>query len=672
MDLLTPVSDLRMIGPVYAKRLKKLGIESLRDLIYHFPFRYDDFSLISEISRVQPGEVLTIKGQVLSIKNEYTKAGKRIQRAVVSDGTGKIEIVWFNQPFLVKTIKVGEWYAFAGKIDWFGKKIVMVFPEYESLKEKAIHTSRLVPIYPETYGISSKWLRSRIASLLNENLLDIKDFLPEEIKDKDKMISLKEALLWIHFPDNKEQIAAARKRLAFDEFFLIQLAALKRKEEWQRKPLSYKLLLHREKIIEFVKKLPFSLTNAQKRVLREILSDLTKDRPMNRLLEGDVGSGKTIVAATAIYAVYLNGFQSILMAPTEILAAQHFQTLKQFLSPFGLKIVLLTGNIKPPKDNQEKIDVYVGTHALIQKKVEFARAALVVIDEQHRFGVEQRATLIKKNTNPHVLTMTATPIPRTIALTLYGDLDLSVLDEVPPGRQRVKTWVVPKIKREAAYRWIRERVKGEKEQCFIVCPLIEESETLKSIKAVTTEFDRLSKEIFPDLRLGLLHGKLKSKEKEEIINQFRRGELDILVSTPVIEVGVDIPQATIMMIEDADRFGLAQLHQLRGRVGRGEKQSFCLLFTELNGGKAIERLRAMEKMCVGAELAELDLKIRGPGEIYGTAQHGFPRLKIASFSDLELIKKTRQAARGVIGSLSKFPLLRQELESYTIKQIVPD
>jgi len=661
-----------MIGPVYAKRLKKLGIESLRDLIYHFPFRYDDFSLISEISRVQPGEVLTIKGRVLSIKNEYTKAGKRIQKAVVSDGTGKIEIVWFNQPFLVKTIKAGEWYAFAGKIDWFGKKIVMVFPEHESLKERTIHTSRLVPIYPETYGISSKWLRSRIASLLNENLLDIKDFLPEGIKDKDKMISLKEALSWIHFPDNKEQIAAARKRLAFDEFFLIQLAALKRKEEWQKRPLSYKLLLHREKIIEFVKKLPFSLTNAQKRVLREILSDLTKDKPMNRLLEGDVGSGKTIVAAVAIYAVYLNGFQSILMAPTEILASQHFQTLKQFLSPFGLKIVLLTGNLKPPKDNQEKIDVYVGTHALIQRKVEFARAALVVIDEQHRFGVEQRAALIKKNTNPHVLTMTATPIPRTIALTLYGDLDLSFLDEMPPGRQRVKTWVVPKIKRGAAYRWIRERIKGEKEQCFIVCPLIEESETLKSIKAVTTEFDRLSKEIFPDLRLGLLHGKLKSKEKEEIINQFRRGELDILVSTPVIEVGVDIPQATIMMIEDADRFGLAQLHQLRGRVGRGEKQSFCLLFTELNGGKAIERLRAMEKMCVGAELAELDLKIRGPGEIYGTAQHGFPRLKIASFTDLELIQKTRQAANGLIGSLSKFPLLRQELESYTIKQIVPD
>jgi len=680
MDLKTPVSKLYMVGPTYAKRLSKLGINTLEDLIYHFPFRYDDFSLVSEISRVQPGETVTIRGQILSIKNEYTRTGKKIQKASVSDGTGKIEIVWFNQPFLVKTLKIGEWYSFSGKIDWFGRTIVMVSPEYEPLKSSTIHTGRLVPVYSETYGVSSKWLRSRITPLLDQVLPTLEDFLPDDLKNKQNLISLNQAISWIHFPSDRIQAEKAKNRLAFDELFLIQLAALERKKDWQKKSLSYRFFVDQEKILEFLGKLPFELTGAQKRVLREILSDLGKSKPMNRLLEGDVGSGKTVVAAVAIYVAFLNGFQSVLMAPTEILATQHFQTLNQLLSPFGIKIALLTGSKKletarlPARQGNRKLetDIFVGTHALIQKKVKFEKLGLVIIDEQHRFGVAQRGELIKKGKTPHVLTMTATPIPRTIALTLYGDLDLSFLDEMPPGRQKIKTWVVPPVKREAAYGWIKKHVKGTDEQAFIICPLIEESETLNTVKAATVEFKNLSQKIFPDLRLGLLHGRLKSQETDKIIEKFRKGKLDVLVSTPVVEVGIDIPQATIMMIEAADRFGLATLHQLRGRVGRGKKESFCLLFTEVTEGKAYLRLKAMEKMFVGAKLSELDLKLRGPGEIYGTAQHGFPDLRMASFSDLRLIQKTREAAESVIEQLDNYFLLKTRLKKFIIKTIEPN
>lgn len=666
-----------MVGPIFAKRLAKLGIETLEDLIYHFPFRYDDFSFVSEISRVQPGETLTIRGQMLSIKNEYTRTGKKIQKAQVFDASGKIEIVWFNQPFLVKTIKVGEWYSFSGKADWFARNIVMVSPEYELLKQDMIHTGRLVPVYSETYGVSSKWLRSRIAPLLDQVLPTLEDFLPEDLKNKQNLISLNQAISWIHFPENEIQSEKARNRLAFDELFLIQLASLKRKAEWKTKSLAHEFFVDQEKILEFLTRLPFELTNAQKRCLREILADLSLDKPMNRLLEGDVGSGKTVVAAIAMYVAYLNGFQSALMAPTEILANQHYLTLNQLLSPFGVKIALFTSGKKletgPPAGGWKlETNIFVGTHALIQKKVKFENLGLVIIDEQHRFGVEQRGELIKKGSSPHILTMTATPIPRTIALTLYGDLDLSIIDEMPPGRQRVKTWVVPPVKRKPAYDWIKKHVKGTEEGAFVICPLIEESETLKSVKATTVEFESLSRKIFPDLRLGLLHGRLKSKEKNEVIKRFREGELDILVSTPVVEVGIDIPQATIMMIEGADRFGLATLHQLRGRVGRGQRQSYCLLFTDVTEGRTYLRLKAMEKMYIGSELSELDLKLRGPGEIYGTSQHGFPDLRVASFTDLGLIQKTRLSAEQAINLLDKFPLLKARLKKYIIKAIEPN
>ncbi len=660
MKLSTPIQQVYMVGPIYAKRLEKLGIQTVEDLLYHFPHRYEDYSLISKIYQLQPGVTMTIRGTVTQMKNEYTKNGKKIQKALVSDETGAMEVVWFNQPFLVRTIGVGESYNFSGKADWFGHKIVMVGPEYEKI-EKGIHTGRLVPIYPETYGVSSKWLRSRIAPLLNQYTESLIEYLPASILKENGLMDYQRAILQMHFPDNKLQAELAKKRLAFDELFLIQLASLERKQAWLKETVGHKFKISdfSTQIQAFINGLPFTLTKAQRRAVGEILTDLGKDQPMNRLLEGDVGSGKTVVAAVAMYVAYLNGFQSVLMAPTEILAFQHFNTLKTLLSPWGVKISLRTASEK----DKGEFDVLVGTHALIAGNLAFKRLGFVVIDEQHRFGVEQRAKLKEKGSNPHLLTMTATPIPRTVALTLYGELDLSFLDEMPKGRLKIKTWLVPPVKRQGAYWWLRKHVKGTREQAFIICPLIEESETLVSVRAATKEFEHLKKNVFPDLRLGLLHGRLKSKEKEAVLEKFRKGLLDILVATPVVEVGIDVPNATIMMIEAAEHFGLAQLHQLRGRVGRSDLESYCLLFAE----KETERLRALEKMYVGADLAELDLKLRGPGEIYGTRQHGLPDLRIASLTDLDLIEKTRKTAQEVAGNLSKFPLLRERLQRFTIR-----
>lgn len=672
MNLKTPIGEVYMIGPTYAKRLKRLNIQTIGDLLYHFPLRYIDYSLISPIKLIQAGEIVTVRGKIISLHNEYTLKGKTIQKGIVADSSGTIEVVWFNQPFLVKTLKPGIAISLSGKADFWGKKITLISPEYEVEKtEEKIHTGRLVPVYHETAGISSKWLRSRIAFLIKSIGRNIEEFLPSEILKKYNLPNFQNALEQIHFPKNKKEADFARRRFAFEELFLLHLAALQRKIEWQKKKLAKKFIINQKEIANFIQSLPFELTNAQKRAIKVILQDLTKDKPMNRLLQGDVGSGKTVVAAAAIFTAFLNKVQSALMAPTEILAKQHFQTLKTLLEPFGVKIFLLTGG---KTKLQPDFDLIIGTHALIYKRAKFTNLGLVVIDEQHRFGVEQRGKLIQKGETPHVLTMTATPIPRTIALTLYGDLDLSVLDEMPPGRQKVKTWVVPPQKRLAAYRWIEKQIKETKGQAFIICPLIEESnsETLKTVRAAVSEFERLKKEIFPNLKLGLIHGKLKSGEKEKVLEDFRRGKLEILVATPVVEVGIDIPRATIIMIEGAERFGLAQLHQLRGRVGRGDRQSFCLLFSDRQDPKTLKRLKALEKTHSGMELAELDLKMRGPGEIYGTRQHGFLDLKVANFSDLPLIEKTRQAAQEVIPHISSYPLLQEKLKEYIIKSIEPN
>jgi len=678
MQLETPIKNLFMVGKSYAQKLSKLEIKTLEDFLYHFPFRYIDYSLVSPIYQLQAGEIVTIKGEIISIKNEYLRSGKKIQKAEVDDGSGKIEIVWFNQPFLIKTFRIGEEYRFSGKVNWFGRKLVMTSPEYERCLNKAdsIHTGRLIPVYHETSKLSSKWLRSRIAWMMEKFPEQLKEFLPEKVLEENNLLGFKAALKKIHFPENLKDIERARKRFAFEELFLLHLQTLKRKELWQKEKLSFKFLIDNQKIEEFIKKLPFKLTDAQKRSIKEIINDLKKENPMNRLLEGDVGSGKTVVAAVAIYLSFLNKNQSALMAPTEILAKQHFQTLSELLEPFKVKIKLVTGSSRVKEKEEQKTDVFVGTHALLYKKAKFEKLGLVIIDEQHRFGVEQRAQLIQKNVkkgfSPHILTMTATPIPRTIALTLYGDLNLSVIDELPPGRKKIKTFVVPPQKREDAYRWIRKRVKNTKEQCFIICPLIEFSESLQTVKAAKEEYEKLRKEIFSDLRLGLLHGKMKNKEKDEVVDKFKQGKLDILVSTPVVEVGIDVPQATIMIIEGSERFGLSQLHQLRGRVGRSEKESYCLVFTEILKGKPFQRVKALERINIGIELAELDLKLRGPGEIYGTSQHGFFDLKIASLSDLNLIKSTKKVAEKILPQIKKYSSLQAKIKKDTIKNIKPN
>ena len=671
MDLQTPITQSLRSYKMYAGRLEKLGITKLEDFLFHIPFRYDDYSLVSKIGEIQAGEIVTIKGSVEEIKNQYTRKGKTLQKAVIKDETGSIDVLWFNQAFLTRVIKKGDLVSISGKVDKNRNKLTMVSPNYEVIfNNQTIHTGRLVPVYPETRGVSSKWLRRQIFNLLSKKN-EIKEYLPKNLILENNLMELQAAIEGIHFPKNLEEAQKAKERLSFDELFEMQLSAIVRKKSWEKEKIKkpWEVESKREKIEKFIKKIPFELTAAQKRAYEEILKDLSSSNAMNRLLEGDVGSGKTIVAAIASFVAFLNGFQTAFMAPTEILANQHFETLRKLFTPFKVRVELLTGSTKKI-DND--FDILIGTHALVYKKAKFNKLGLIVIDEQQRFGVEQRGTLRAKGDNPHLLTMTATPIPRTVALTMYGDLDLSILDEMPKERLKVKTWLVPPIKRDNAYSWIEKQILENKDQVFIVCPFIEESETLVTVKAATKEFERLKTQVFKNLKLGLLHGKLKSKEKDDILNKFRNGEIDILVSTPVVEVGIDIKNASEMLIEEAERFGLAQLHQLRGRVGRGTKQSYCLLFTESKNPQTLERLKALETIYSGATLAELDLKLRGPGQIYGTSQHGIPQLKVASFSDFNLIEKTKQEAEKIFPEIDKYPQLLKKVEEINQTQVSPD
>ena len=696
MNWHTPVKNLPLVGPAYALRLEKLNVFTVGDLLTHLPFRYEDFRLISKISQIQAGETVTVIGQVVSAKNLYLKNRRQIQKATLEDKTGNLEITWFNQPYLIQSIS-NKKIAVSGKVDAFFSKKQMTSPEFEIVKDSQplLHSGRLVPIYPETAGVSSKWLRSRLAPLLNSDF--IKEYLPLSLLDMHQLPNLYAALKTAHFPQSLAELATAKNRLAYDELFGFHLEAGIRRLDWQSLKQTDKIKILEGDLNKFVNSLPFSLTQAQTTALDEILADLAKPAPMNRLLQGDVGSGKTVVAAAAIYAAHLNGFKSVLMAPTEILAEQHYQTLTQLLTPFGIKVGIQTGSVKSieagirknelgiKKKNRKNhnssfiihnsYDVLVGTHALIQPNVNLEQVKLIVIDEQHRFGVRQRAILRDKAQVPHVLTMTATPIPRTVALTIYGDLDLSVIDEMPKNRLPVKTWVVPPQKRQAAYEWIRQQVRNNSNQAFIICPFIEASETLHTVKAAKTEFNNLQAKIFPDLTLGLLHGRLKAAEKNQVLKDFRKQKFDILVSTPVVEVGIDIPDATIILIEAAERFGLAQLHQLRGRVGRSDKQSYCLLFTTGSEMPEVRRLKYMEKYQNGAKLAEFDLKIRGPGQIYGLAQHGRDFFKVASSDDLILIRKTKLDALKLLledPNLSKHPLLKERFLSGKIGEVAPD
>src|SRR3990167_5986738 len=574
------ISNIPGVGKYFSYKLKKLNINTVEDLIYHFPFRYDDFSQIKTIDNVQTGEIASIQGIIWQIKNVRTRSGKFVTVATVADQSGTIEIIWFNQSYLTKILKPGMQISLSGKIQFDGFRPKLISPSYEiirtnsndqipnskNLQIETLHTARLVSVYPETEGVSSKWLRAKIAKILPEYLKNTEDFVPKQILDRRTLANLTNALNYIHFPKSQDEIDKAKKRLAFDELFLIQLASQLRKMNWQKTKVAPKMHVDNEKLTGFIQKLPFKLTNGQQKAIDDLLSDLKKDTPANRLLEGDVGSGKTVVAAAAIFIAFLNGYSSLIAAPTEILAFQHQETLEKILGVHGIDVGIWTSTKK------QTGDITVGTHALLNNFKSKNPTGLIVVDEQHKFGVAQRGQLFINQSGkitPHLLTMTATPIPRTLALTLYGDLDLSTLDEMPEGRLKIATHVVPNSKRNGAYKFIEEQVKEER-QVFIITPFVEPSETMTSVKAATQEFEKLKTKFTETVNFGLLHGKMKSKEKETIIKKFQKGKIDILVSTPVVEVGIDIPNATIMMIESAERFGLAQLHQLRGRVGRGK------------------------------------------------------------------------------------------------------
>ena len=496
MQLIDAVENLSYIGPAYAKRLENLDVKTVGDLLLHIPFRFIDFRKTSKINSLNIDDFVTIKGTITEAKNQYTRTARKIQMFTLSDDTGSMEIIFFNHPFLLNTVKIGSEITVAGQVGWYGKKKSIISPEYEAFSQ-GVHTGRLLPIYHETAGISSKWLRKRISEVYAKDI-EITEFLPEAVLKQEKLIGYKEAITKVHFPKEDRDFTQGRERLAFNELFLLHLAALERKKQWQKHKASFKLSINKKTLKEFTHSLPFSLTTSQEKSLKEILTDLEKEIPMNRLLEGDVGSGKTVVAAAGAFASFTNGYQSVIMAPTQILAQQHYQTLRDLFEPFAVKVSLITSQTK--KIPTKKTDIFVGTHALIHQNLDLANVAFIVIDEQHKFGVEQRNLLIKKtgtkNLVPHVLTMTATPIPRTVAMSFYGDLDLSVLTELPKSRQKIPTWLVPKEKRIGAYKWIGEQINSEKIQVYIVCPLIEESEseTMKQIKAAKTEFETLTKD----------------------------------------------------------------------------------------------------------------------------------------------------------------------------------
>ena len=661
MDLYDSVKKIPLVGPHYINLLNKLGIETVNDLLFHIPTKYTDFSLMKKIKNVNLKETVTIEGKIISIKNIYTKRGKIIQIAKIEDKTGTIQAVWFNQPYLVKTIKEGEEYFFSGKIDIFNSQKSIVSPEFEKKEEKeTIHTGRLVPLYSLTKGITNKWLRSRIRDALTIYRCVFEEDLSEKDLKEFNLMDKKNAFEKVHFPKDKEEAKKAKERLALDEMLKIHLVSLYKKARWQKENKSEKLTVEGAKE-KFIKLLPFELTEDQKRAILEIEEDLKKEIPMNRLLEGDVGSGKTIVAAFATFVATKSGRQTVIMAPTEILAKQHFATFSRIFKEEKVKISLITSSAKKIEKGSK---IIIGTHALLHKNDLFEKTALVVIDEQHKFGVLQRGgliKLIKRGKCPHILTMTATPIPRTISLAAYGHLDLSIINTMPEGRKKIITWIVPEEKRKRAYKWVKEKIEKDNEQVFVICPLIEESEanSMKQVKSALSEYEKLKME-FESFKVSVLHGKLKSNEKDRIIKDFRDKKIDILVSTPVIEVGIDIPNANIMIIETADRFGLAQLHQLRGRVGRGEKQGYCLLFSESTSKKTIKRLSALKRESSGIRLAEIDLKLRGPGEMWGAKQHGFPKLKAASWQDINLIRIAREIAQRVIENPSKYQKLRRQ------------
>jgi len=685
-NLQTPLQNISFIEKKYFKKLEQLGLHTVRDFLYFFPSRYDDFSKTSQIGSLKVNETATVEAKIKTIQNIRTwKRRMAITEALAEDETGSVRIVWFNQPFLARNIQPEKTYRFSGKLQLDKNGLHLSNPAYESAGRAPTNTGRIVPVYPETRGVTSKWLRWKVSQLLGKYLSEVPEIIPNAILKRQKFIGARDAIQELHFPSSFEKIKTAQKRMAFEEMFLIQLVSVKARKDWERSR-AVAVEFNDKLIKDFVKSLPFKLTDAQRKSAYQILRDIEKNYPMNRLLEGDVGSGKTVVAAIAALEAMMAGYQTAILAPTEVLARQHFETFGKVLKGFSQKIGLLTNSESRTfwKKNTKKnflgkirrgdIKILIGTHALIQKSVEFKNLALVIIDEQHRFGVNQRAYLQKqasnlkdglKNTIPHLLSMTATPIPRTLALAFYGNLDLSILDELPKGRKKIMTEIVTPGSRKKVYEFIRAEIQSGR-QAFFIFPLIEESEKISG-KAATEEYQKLSRNIFPDLKIGLLHGRLKSKDKEEIMQKFKEKEFDILVSTSVIEVGVDVPNATIMVIEGAERFGLAQLHQFRGRVGRSKYQSYCFLFTDSPSSQTNKRLKALIESEDGFKLAEYDLEIRGPGQFIGTRQSGIADAAMQHLSDVKLIQQARIEAQSLFEfdpKLEKFPVLKQTLEKF--------
>ncbi len=650
MKLTTPLEQIKGVGPKTAQALAAAGLTTVSDALNFLPRAYDDYSTAVNIADLQPGKV-TVKARCESVSTRIVRRGLRITTAVLADKSGKVKAVWFNQPYRETQLRSDAEFIFSGQFGMQYNRYQINNPSVELAKEiaktAAENNSEIQPVYK-----SIKNIRPKTVQDLMKNIRPIMDFLPETLPEniirRQKLISRSEAVKFLHAPKTHEEISRGRERLAFEELFEMILAAQFNKQE-QTKLAGWKIPFNKSVVKNFVDQLPFPLTNAQRRAAWQILQDLESDHPMNRLLQGDVGSGKTVVAGLVAAEVAKAGFQTAIMAPTEILAQQHAKTLDELLSPFGVSVALMTGHVKGAARNQlldnlasGNIDVVVGTHALIQEKVAYHKLGFAVIDEQHRFGVKQRQALLEKSDfMPHLLSMTATPIPRSLALTLYGELDISILDELPSGRQPIQTKIWSPASAPKLYESIEnELAKGR--QAYVICPLIDDNPD-NDKKSVEAEYNKLSKTVFSHRRVGLLHGKLPAEEKAEVMQKFADGELDMLVSTTVVEVGVNVPNATVMLIENADNFGLSQLHQLRGRVGRGKHQSFCHLMMS-GHDKPSQRLREIEKSQDGFYLAEVDLKLRGPGEIYGKMQHGDLNLKIASLADTALIARAQTEA----------------------------
>jgi len=662
-------------------RLKKLGIETLRDCFYYFPNRYEDFSNIKKISEIEIDTPLTIQGKIERVKDIFLRNGKVLTEVEISDDSSKIKAIFYNQPFLKNVFKKGEFFSFSGKVVEKSGKFYLQHPIYEKIPKipyfQLLHTGKIIPIYPETKGISTKWIREKISLIIKKEIEKVKEFLPEKILKNLNLIPLKEAILKIHFPEKKEDIEISRFRFAFEELFLLEIEVLREKLKVKRKK-AYPLKIQIQTIKDFIKSLPFELTESQKRETWRMLKEMEKDLPMNRLLQGDVGSGKTLVATILALNCAKNEYQCAMVAPTEILAAQHYKRMYKILENFEKRIGILTKGycefsaMKIKKEEMlEKIKkgevkILIGTHSLFEEKIQFSKLALLIFDEQHKFGVEQRRKLLeKKEILPHFLSMTATPIPRTLALTIFGDLDISFLKELPSGQRKVKINVLLPKEQNQAFEFLREKLK-EKEQAFFVCPRIEISQKGRLFSEVKTvkEQAALLRKIFPEAKIGILHGRMKTKEKEIIMTQFEEKFLDILVATNVIEEGIDLPQVNILFIQNAERFGLSQLYQLIGRIGRSGKEAFCFLISHLPTKESAKRIEALLSSQNALELAEKDLEIRGPGELLGERQTGKLDLKVAKFTDLPLIELAREKAKEILRedpNLKKWKELREEL-----------